>query len=74
MPYVVPERHRPTRRRHASQTDLLPAAAHGRRIAEMIRETLELLEAERLGATRHRNPDDDDEDPTRRLGATKKRG
>lgn len=74
MPYVVPERHRPTRRRPASKTDLLPAGARQRRIAEMIRETLDLLEAERLGTTRHRDPDDDDEHPTLRLGATKKLG
>jgi hypothetical protein len=53
---------------------LLPAGARQRRIAEMIRETLDLLEAERLGTTRHRDPDDDDEHPTLRLGATKKLG
>lgn len=72
MPYVVPERHhRPTRRRRAANLDLLPAAERERRIADMINETLELLHVERLGTTRHPNPDDDD-DPTR-LGAAKKR-
>jgi hypothetical protein len=72
MPYVVPERHRPTHRRAATNMDLLPAAARAQRIGEMIRETLELLEVERLATLRHRNPDDD-EGPTRRLGAVKKR-
>jgi hypothetical protein len=73
MPYVVPERHhRPPRRQRPALTDLLPAAERERRIADMIREALELLEVERLG-TVHRNPDDDDEAPNRRLGTRKKR-
>jgi hypothetical protein len=71
MPYVVPERQRrPPRRQRPTAPDLLPAAERERRIADMIREALELLEVERLG-TAHPNPDDDDA-RNRRRGTSKK--
>jgi hypothetical protein len=74
MPYVVPERQpRPLPRRRAANIDLLPATQRERRIADLVSETLELLQVERLATIRQRNPDDDDEAPTRRLGAAKKR-
>jgi len=74
MPYVVPERrHRPNRRLRGHTAGSVSAAERERRISEMIHEALTLLEDEQLGTTRHRNPDDDDEDPTRRLGTVKKR-
>lgn len=71
MPYVVPERHRgPRRRQRPAPPELLPPGARERRIADMIREALELLEMERRGASEH-NPDDDDV-PNRRRGNPKK--
>lgn len=70
MPYVVPERKRPSRQRRSSTPDLLPAAAPERRIAELISETLEL---EQVGAPLRPHPDDDHERSTRRLGARQKR-
>jgi hypothetical protein len=67
----VPQRHRdPRRRQRPAPLGPLPAGERERRIADMIREALELLELERL-ATTQRNPDDDDE-PDRRRGTPKK--
>jgi hypothetical protein len=71
MPYVVPQRHRgPRRRQRPALPGPLPAGERERRIADMIRDALELLEVERLGTAR-RNPDDDDA-PDRRRGTPKK--
>ena len=39
-----------------------------RSLAAALRDALLKLEAERLASTARQNPDDDDEDPTRRLG------
>ena len=72
MPYVVPQRKGPSRRRRSTTADLLPAAGRERRIAELISESLELLEQEQLVSAQPRNPDDDD-GSTRRLGTRQKR-
>ena len=72
MSYVVPERSRPSQRRWATP-DPLPAAARETRLAQLIREPLELLELERLGVALRPHRDDDQERSTRRLGARQKR-
>jgi hypothetical protein len=57
---------------HTRAQPSFPARASPR-LAEALREALARVLARRLHTTHHENPDDDDEDPTRRLGATRGR-